>query len=134
MIAVYIGMLCAYLPFMVLPIYTSVEKLDWSLAEAAADLGANRVRVFIHAIWPQIVPGLVAGTILVFIPAVGQFVVPDLLGGAKTAMLGNAIQQQFGASRDWPFGSSIAFSSMGIVLIGLWFYARASGDKREGLL
>ena len=89
-------MLCAYLPFLVLPLYTSVEKLDWSIAEAAADLGADGARVFRHAILPQLLPGMVAGIILVFIPATGQFVVPDLLGGAKTVMLGNAIQQQFG--------------------------------------
>jgi spermidine/putrescine transport system permease protein len=132
--AVYIGMLCAYLPFMALPVYSAVEKLDWSLAEAASDLGANRWNVFRHALLPQITPGLVAGAILVFIPATGQFVVPDLLGGAKTAMLGNAIQQQFGPSRDWPFGSAIAFASMTIVLAGLWFYARSSAERRESLL
>ena len=132
--AVYIGMLCAYLPFMALPVYSAVEKLDWSLAEAASDLGAGRWNVFRHALLPQITPGLVAGAILVFIPATGQFVVPDLLGGAKTAMLGNAIQQQFGPSRDWPFGSAIAFTSMSIVLVGLWLYARSSPDRRESLL
>ncbi len=132
--AVYIGMLCAYLPFMALPVYTAVEKLDWSIAEAASDLGANRWNVFRHALLPQIMPGLIAGAILVFIPATGQFVVPDLLGGAKTAMLGNAIQQQFGPSRDWPFGSAIAFASMTIVLAGLWWYARSSAERRESLL
>ncbi len=132
--AVYLGMLCAYLPFMVLPLYSAVEKIDWSIAEAASDLGADRWNVFRHAVLPQIMPGLVAGTILVFIPATGQFVVPDLLGGAKTAMLGNAIQQQFGASRDWPFGSAIAFSGMAIVLVGLWFQARSARARGEDLL
>lgn len=132
--AVSIGMICDYLPFLVLPLYASVEKLDWSLAEAAMDLGANRFQVFRHALLPQITPGLFAGMILVFLPATGQFVIPDLLGGAKTVMLGNAIQQQFGQSRDWPFGSAIAFVALGLVMLGLWFYARKSQGKGEPML
>jgi len=127
--AVYIGMLCAYLPFLVLPLYTAVEKLDWSLVEAARDLGADGPRVFRHAVLPQVVPGLVAGVVLVFVPATGQFVIPDLLGGAKTVLLGSAIQQQFGASQDWPFGSAIALVGMGIVMTGLWLYARTAGKR-----
>jgi spermidine/putrescine transport system permease protein len=127
--AVYVGMLCAFLPFLVLPLYTAVEKLDWSIAEAAADLGADGPRVFRHAILPQVGPGLVAGIILVFIPATGTFVISDLLGGAKTVLLGNAIQQQFGASRDWPFGSAAAFVGMAVVMIGLWIYARTAGER-----
>src|SRR5262249_53963288 len=122
-------------PFMVMPLYSSFEKLDWSIAEAAMDLGADGSRVLRHAILPQVAPGMVAGIILVFIPAMGQFVVPDLLGGAKTVMLGNAIQQQFGASRDWPFGSAIAFVGMAVVMLGLFFYARsAAKNGQEGLL
>jgi spermidine/putrescine transport system permease protein len=133
--AVYIGMLCAYLPFLVLPLYTAVEKIDWSIAEAASDLGADGPRVFRHAILPQVMPGMVAGMILVFIPATGQFVIPDLLGGAKTVMLGNAIQQQFGGSRDWPFGSAIALVAMGVVLLGLFLQTRTSAKHgEEGLL
>ncbi|MGC4000896.1 MAG: ABC transporter permease [Anaeromyxobacter sp.] len=133
--AVYLGMLCAYLPFLVLPLYTAVEKIDWSLAEAASDLGADGPRVFRHAILPQVMPGMVAGMILVFIPATGQFVIPDLLGGAKTVLLGNAIQQQFGGSRDWPFGSAIALVGMAVVLLGLWLQARVAAAKgEEGLL
>jgi spermidine/putrescine transport system permease protein len=128
-LAIYIGMVCDYLPFLVLPLYASVEKIDWSIAEAASDLGADGPRVFWHAILPQVTPGLVAGVILVLIPATGQFVIPDLLGGAKTVMLGNAIQQQFQQSRDWPFGSAITFVGMGAVLLGLWAYARAAGEK-----
>ncbi len=129
--AVYLGMFCDYLPFMVLPVYASVEKIDWTLAEAAADLGANAAQTFQHALLPQIVPGLVAGIILVFIPATGQFVIPDLLGGAKTVMLGNAVAQQFGASRDWPFGSAIAVLAMGLVMLGLWVYARLAAKRGE---
>lgn len=133
-LAVYIGMVCDYLPFLVLPLYASVEKIDWTIAEAAADLGANPRGVFWHAVLPQVTPGLVAGVILVFIPAMGQFVIPDLLGGAKTVMLGNAIAQQFGQSRDWPFGSAIAFLGMGLVLVGLWAYRRSAGEKGGELL
>jgi spermidine/putrescine transport system permease protein len=133
--AVYVGMLCAYLPFLVLPLYTAVEKIDWAIAEAASDLGADGPRVFRHAILPQVMPGMVAGMILVFIPATGQFVIPDLLGGAKTVMIGNAIQQQFGASRDWPFGSAIALVAMGVVLLGLFLQTRTSARHgEEGLL
>jgi spermidine/putrescine transport system permease protein len=133
-IAVYLGMICDYLPFLVLPLYSSVEKIDWSIAEAASDLGADGPRVFWHAILPQVTPGLVAGIILVFIPATGQFVIPDLLGGAKVQMLGNVIQQQFLQSRDWPFGSAIAFIGMGVVLIGLWGYAKVVGEKGGEIL
>jgi len=136
--AVYLGMLCAYLPFLVLPLYTSVEKIDWAIAEAASDLGADGPRVFLHAILPQVMPGMVAGMILVFIPATGQFVIPDLLGGAKTVMLGNAIQQQYGASRDWPFGAAITLVGMVVVLGGLLVQqrvARKSGQPAgEGML
>jgi spermidine/putrescine transport system permease protein len=127
--AIYLGMVCDYLPFLVMPLYASVEKIDWSIAEAAMDLGADGARVFRHAVLPQVVPGLVAGAILVFIPAAGQFVIPDLLGGAKTVMLGNAIQQQFLQSRDWPFGSTITFLTMTLVMLSLWLYARSAGEK-----
>jgi spermidine/putrescine transport system permease protein len=132
--AVYIGMACDYLPFMVLPLYSSVEKIDWTLSEAAADLGANAVQRFRHAVLPQIMPGLVAGVILVLVPAMGQFVIPDLLGGGKTTLLGNAIHQQFKVSLDWPFGSAIAVVSMGAVMIGLWIYARKVGEKGGDIL
>lgn len=132
-LAVMIGMVCDFLPFMVLPLYASVEKIDWSLAEAAADLGANRVQTFRHALLPQIMPGLIAGVILVFLPATGQFVIPDLLGGAKTAMLGNVIQQQFGSSRDWPFGAAISFVALLLVMAGLWVYLRR-GAKEDSVL
>ena len=127
--AVFVGLVCDYLPFLALPLYASVEKLDWTIAEAASDLGANRWQVFRHAILPQILPGLLAGSMLVFIPASGQFVIPDLLGGAKTILIGSAIQQQFGPSRDWPFGSAIACFAMGLVMAGLWFYARAIAEE-----
>jgi spermidine/putrescine transport system permease protein len=132
--AVFLGLACDYLPFMVLPLYASVEKIDWSIAEAASDLGANGPQVFRHALLPQLMPGLIAGTILVFVPATGQFVIPDLLGGGKTVLLGNAIQQQFGPSRDWPFGSAIASVAMVLVLAGLWIYARTVASEGEEAL
>ncbi len=132
-LAVLVGMVCDFLPFMVLPLYASVEKIDWTLAEAAMDLGANRAQVFRHALLPQISPGLMAGVILVFLPATGQFVIPDLLGGAKTVMLGNAIQQQFGQSRDWPFGAAISFVALGLVMVGLWVYSRKA-EKVEATI
>ncbi len=132
--AVLIGMVCDFLPFMALPLYASVEKIDWTIADAAADLGAGRWQVFRHALLPQIYPGMLAGTVLVLLPATGQFVIPDLLGGAKTVLLGNAIQQQFGQSRDWPFGSAISFVALGLLLITLWFFARKNAREESELI
>ncbi|MEY2408539.1 MAG: spermidine/putrescine transport system permease protein [Verrucomicrobiota bacterium] len=130
-LAVYACLVCDYLPFLVLPLYASVEKINWTLAEAARDLGANRWNVFRHAILPQIQPGLIAGSLLVFLPATGQFVIPDLLGGAKTTLLGNLVQQQFGPNLDWPFGSAIAVVSLVIVLVTLGLLARQHGSEEE---
>ena len=112
-----------------------MEKVDWSLVDAAKDLGANGWRVFRHALLPQIKPGLSAGMLLVFIPATGEFVIPNLLGGSKTMLLGSAIGMQFGQSRDWPFGSAIACLGMLTVMIGLWVFARTAGEEgRESML
>ena len=131
--AVALGMFCDFLPFLVLPLYASMEKLDWSIVEAATDLGANPRQALWHAVLPQVRPGLIAGCVLVFLPATGQFVIPDLLGGAKTSLLGNAIQQQFGSSRDWPLGSAIAVAALALVMGGLWIQARYAGRKGETL-
>jgi spermidine/putrescine transport system permease protein len=122
--AVLLCLVCDYLPFSVLPIYAAVERLNWELPEAARDLGANAAQVFRHGIFPQIKLGIYAAAALVFLPATGQFVIPDLLGGAKTALLGNLLQQQFGGSRDWPFGSAIATVSMLIVMAAVFWQAR----------
>lgn len=122
--AVYLGMVTAFLPFVVMPLFSSVERLDWSLVEAAQDLYASRVRVFFQAIWPQTLPGLTVGIILTFVPAMGMFVIPDLLGGAKYLLVGNLIQQQFFASRDWPYGAAISLGLMVMTLIGLAIYRR----------
>jgi spermidine/putrescine transport system permease protein len=124
--AVYLGMVSMFLPFVTLPLYSSVERLDWELVEAAQDLYASRVRVFMQAILPQTLPGLSVGVILTFVPAMGMFVVPDLLGGAKYMLVGNLIQQQFGASRDWAFGAAISMGLMVLTMFSLYLYRRRS--------
>lgn len=123
-LAVYLGMVTSYLPFTVLPIYTNVEHIDWAIIESAQDLYASRTRIFLHAILPQTLPGLTVALILTFIPALGSFVVPDLLGGSKFMLLGNLIQQEFGAARDWPFGASVSFGLMILTLAGLFTMRR----------
>ncbi len=129
--AVYVATVYTYLPFLVLPVYTAVERIDWTLLEAAQDLGAGRIRGFLHAVLPQTLPGIVAGVLLVFIPALGTFVISDLLGAGRVVLIGNVIQQQFGVVRDWAFGSAAAYVLMALVLLGLWGYARVAGE--EGL-
>lgn len=126
--AVYLGMVSIFLPFVTLPLYASVERLDWSLVEAAKDLYASPVSVFTQAILPQTMPGLSVGIILTFVPAMGVFVVPDLLGGAKYMLVGNLIQQQFGPSRDWPFGAAISMGLMVLTLLGIMVYRRRGKD------
>lgn len=108
--AVIIGLVYSYLPFMILPIYGSVEKLDNALIEAAFDLGASPVSAFSHVIVPLTRPGIMAGVLLVFIPAIGMFAITDLMGGAKVPMIGNVIQNQFGQARDWPFGAALGMT------------------------
>jgi spermidine/putrescine transport system permease protein len=127
--AVYLGMVNVFLPFIVLPLYSAVERIDWSQLEAAQDLYATKTQAFFQVLVPQTLPGLTAGIILTAIPALGMFVVPDLLGGAKVALIGNTIAQQFGASRDYPFGAAISFLVMGLTLLVLWLYARRVGEK-----
>jgi len=126
--AVYIGMVSIFLPFVALPLYSSIERLDWELVEAAQDLYASKVRVFMQAILPQTLPGLSVGVILTFVPAMGMFVVPDLLGGAKYMLVGNLIQQQFGASRDWAFGAAISMGLMVLTMFSLYIYRRKSKE------
>ncbi len=128
--AVYLGMISAFLPFVTLPLYSSVEKLDWSLIEAANDLYCGKWRVFRQAILPQTLPGLSVGAILTFVPAMGMFLIPDLLGGARYMLVGNLIQQQFGKSRDWPFGAAVSLALMTLTLIGLVIFNR-KGQKME---
>ena len=119
--AVMIGLLYSFLPFMVLPIYTSLEKLDWRLVEAAFDLGANRWQALKRVILPLALPGMLAGATLVFIPALGNYIIPELLGGGKALMIGNLIQLQFGSGHNWPLGAALAFSLFSLVLLALLF-------------
>lgn len=122
--AVLMGLVYSYLPFMVLPLYASLEKLDFRLVEAAYDLYANRLQVLRRIIIPMAKPGIVAGCILVFIPGLGAYITPELLGGGKKLMIGNMIAIQFGSSRNWPFGSASALILMGIVMLALLVYVR----------
>lgn len=126
--AVMVGMVSAFLPFMVLPLYASVERLDKQLIEAAQDLYASRVRVFFQAIWPQTLPGLSVGIVLTLVPAMGMFVIPDLLGGGKYLMVGNLIQQQFGSSRDWPLAAALSLSLMALTLLALQVFRRRAKE------
>ncbi|NOX32404.1 MAG: ABC transporter permease [Deltaproteobacteria bacterium] len=127
--AVYLGMISMFLPFVALPLFSSVERMDWTLVEAAQDLYSSNIRIFMHAILPQTLPGLSVGVILTFVPAMGMFVVPDLLGGAKYMLVGNLIQQQFGASRDWAFGAAISMGLMVLTMFSLYLYRR----KNKGM-
>jgi len=127
--AILLGLSYIYLPFMVLPLYASIEKLDPSLLEAAEDLGATPLRRFLKVTVPLTKSGILAGSLLVFIPSIGAFVVPDLLGGAKVMMIGNLVQLQFGPSRNWPFGSAASFILMAVVLVGVFAYLKFSGGR-----
>jgi len=122
--AVLLGMVYNYLPFMVLPLYASLEKLDKRLLEAAADLGASPMRSFFKVTLPLSSRGMVAGSIMVFVPALGDYVTPDLLGGAKTMFIGNLIQNQFLTVRDWAFGSAVSTILILIVGVAIWIYLK----------
>lgn len=132
-LAVYAGMVSVFLPFVALPLYTAVEKMDWNIVEAAHDLYSSPWRVFRHAILPQTLPGLSVGITMTFVPAMGMFVVPDMLGGARYMLVGNLIQQQFGTSRDWPFGAALCLVLMVLTLGALLAASRGSPkNRREG--
>jgi spermidine/putrescine transport system permease protein len=126
-LAIIIGLVYGWFPDMVLPCYAAVERLDFSLVEAAQDLYANELRAFARVIFPLTLPGIVAGSILVFIPSLGAYVTPDLLGGAKSVMIGNVIQSQFLTVRDYPFGSAFSFVLMAMMLVATLIYFRVGG-------
>ena len=130
--AVGLGMAYVYLPLMVLPLYASIEKLDFRLIEAAYDLYANQWRALTRVVLPMVRPGLVAGSILVFIPALGAYVVPRMLGGGNRMMIGNLIDLQFGQGRNWPLGAALALLLMLIVLVALLTYVRQVGRQDPG--
>ena len=124
--AIMLGMIYVYLPLMVLPIYASMERLDFSLVEAAYDLYGSRFRVLKRVILPLVKPGIIAGSILVFVPSLGAYVTPRVLGGGKQLMIGNLIELQFGQGRNWPLGAALSITLLAIVMIALMFYVRAA--------
>lgn len=133
-VAIMLGMLYVYLPLMVLPLYASMEKLDFRLVEAGYDLYANRFQVLRRVIIPLVKPGIIAGSILVFIPSLGAYVTPRVLGGGKNMMLGNLIELQFGQGRNWPLGAALSITLMAIVMVALMVYVRyaSRSDARHG--
>jgi spermidine/putrescine transport system permease protein len=131
--AVIFGLVYVFLPFMILPLYSTIERLDKSFLEASLDLGASQFQTFLKITLPLTMPGVVTGIILVFIPCLGMFLISDELGGARSWMIGNVIQAQFGASNDWPFGSALSFILMMLtflVLFGQWAYQNRSKGAR----
>jgi spermidine/putrescine transport system permease protein len=132
--AVIVGLVYGYLPFAVLPMYASIEKFDYTLMEAAADLGASPARAFLRVMLPMTLPGVIAALVLVFVPVVGAFITPDIMGGGKIEMIGTLINRQFGVSRNWPFGASMSLILMLMVLIGVIAYFRSSTEEtRRGI-
>src|SRR5579863_3770366 len=126
--AVILGLVYGYLPFMVLPLYATLERMDPSLAEAAADLGARPLETLFRVILPLCAPGIRAGAILVFVPCLGTYLTSDLLGGSKTILIGNLVQNQFTTARDWPFGAAASLALMAVAM-GLLLAARRQGEE-----
>jgi spermidine/putrescine transport system permease protein len=129
--AVLVGQVYGELPFMIVPLYVSLEKLDFALVEAAADLGASPARAFFRVVVPQALPGIAAGCLLVFIPSLGAFLAPDLLGGGRTAYVGNLIQSQFAVARDMPFGAALSFVLSLLVVVLLFLFRRPLRAAQE---
>jgi len=130
--AVIMGLVYVYMPFMVLPLYATIERLDRSYLEASLDLGASQSRTFISVTLPLTMPGVVSGIILVFIPCLGSFLTPDLLGGANAVMIGNVIERQFKAANDWPFGAALSFLLMYATFFALAIRSLVAG-RRSGM-
>jgi len=129
--AVYIGIVYSYLPFMILPLYTSLEKIKPSLIEAAEDLGSPPWKAFWQVTFPLSVPGIVAGCLLVFIPAVGEFVIPDLLGGSETLMIGKTLWSEFFNNRDWPVASAVAVILLIVLVVPIVLFQKMQERQRE---
>ena len=129
--AITVGLTYTFIPLMVLPIYASLEKLNFSLVEAGADLYSSRWETFSKIIIPLSKPGIIAGCLLVFIPSLGAFIQPDLLGGGKNLMLGTLVQFQFSTARNWPFGAAIAMILLAFVMLFLMLYARAAKGQQQ---
>jgi spermidine/putrescine transport system permease protein len=128
-LAVWIGMVYNYLPYMILPLYTSLEKFDLRLLEAAMDLGAGPWRALTRVLIPMTGGGIVAGSVMVFIPSLGDYVTPDLLGGGRTMYIGNLIQNQFLTVRDWAFGSAVSTLLILIVSVAIWIYLKYADSE-----
>lgn len=126
--AVLLGLVYGYLPFMVLPIYATLERLDPALVDAAADLGARPLTTVLRIVVPLSRPGIVAGSVLVFIPCLGAYLTPDLLGGGRTVMVGNLVQNQFTTARDWPFGAAVSIALMALVTLVLVAFLRRESE------
>ncbi len=127
--AVYVGIVYSYLPFMVLPLYTAIERLDLSLLEAAADLGCRPIKAFFRITVPLTRHGIIAGCMLVFIPAVGEFVIPALLGGPDSLMIGRVLWEEFFNNRDWPVASAVAIAMLLLLVVPIMFYQRSQGQQ-----
>jgi len=130
--AVILGLIYTYVPFMILPIYASLERLDIRLVEACRDLYTTRWGALYHVVIPLSAPGIIAGSILVFIPSLGAFIAPELLGGGQKLMLGSLVQLQFSSARDWPFGSALAIVILAVVMLALIFYAKNADKNNKG--
>ncbi len=125
--AVVLGLVYGFLPFMILPLYASIERIDLSLVEASRDLYASGWRTFREVLLPLSMPGVIAGSILVFVPSLGAYVTPEILGGAKTTLLGSYIVTQFLTARNWPVGASLSFVLMAVMLVATMIYFRSGG-------
>jgi len=130
--AVVLVMVYTYLPFMILPLYSSLERLDPTLDEAAMDLGSRPFRVFLDVTLPQSVPGIIAGGLLVFIPAAGELVIPTLVGDASTPMIGRVIADEFNSARDWPMASAVAVALLVLMVGPTMLYSRYQARAEEG--
>ena len=129
--AVYLGIVYSYLPFMILPLYANIEKLDWSLLEAAADLGAKPIATFFTVTLPMTIPGIIAGSLLVFIPATGEYVIPDLLGGGNSLMIGKVLYNEFNNNHDWPVASAVAVALLILLVLPMMLYQRYQSKQTE---
>ncbi len=127
--SILVGMVYVYLPLMVLPLYASMERLDFSLVEAGYDLYATRIKVLRRVILPLVKPGVIAGSILVFVPSLGAYVTPRVMGGGNQLMIGNLIELQFGQGRNWPLGAALSITLLAIVMVALMAYVRAVGTE-----
>ncbi len=129
--AVYVGIVYTYLPFMILPLYANMEKLDWELLEAAADLGAKPAVTFITVTLPMTIPGVIAGGLLVFIPATGEYVIPDMLGGGNVLMIGRILYNEFNSNIDWPVASAVAIALLLVLVLPMMLYQHVQAKESE---